>query len=264
MKQVMIETARAAGAVLREHFARGCEAVVKENQSSVVTAADFASEQLILDHLRARFPDCGVLAEESGFQPGRSALTWIVDPLDGTSNFAAGLPWFGVLIGLLDGTTPVLGVAYLPVTDTLYVAEAGQGSTRDGKSIRVTAETELSRVLCTHAMDASADSAQVQREAAMAGRLVSAARNVRCTNCLLDFCYTIDGRLGGAVNHCTRIWDIVALTLLLREADGRMTDLHGEDVRFVLDEQACTRNYPVIGASPALLPRILQTLHAGS
>ncbi len=265
---VMVDATRAAGAVLREHFARGCEAMEKKSdsdgKSSVVTVADLAAEQAILSRLRARFPTDGIVAEESGHQPGTSGRTWVVDPLDGTANFASGVPWFGVLIGLLEGTRPVLGAAYLPVTDTLYLAAAGGGTTRDGQPVRVTSETDLARVLCAHSMDASKDLTELHRQGAMLARLVNAARNVRSSNCLLDFCFAIDGRFGGAVNHCTRIWDIAALMVLLREAGGRMTDLRGDDVELVIDDRVCTRNYPVIGASAGLVPSLVRTLHGAS
>jgi len=249
-----------AGQVLLEHFARGCPAQLKENQSSVVTAADLASEELIVARIRARFPDDGIIAEESGCQPGRSGRTWVIDPLDGTSNFAASLPWFGVMIALLDGGTPVAGGMYLPVTRTLYVAEAGRGLLRDGQPVGLTSATDLGAVLCACCMDASSDPTENQAQAAAFGRLVNRARNVRATNSLVDVCYTVDARLGGFVNYCTKIWDIAAPALAFREAGGRFTDLDGRDVVFRLDAEPFDRNYAVVGASPALHPQILAAL----
>lgn len=260
MRDFLCECLRDAGQVLLEHLARGCPAQLKESQSSVVTAADLASEALIVARLRERFPDDGIIAEETGFQPGRSQRTWVVDPLDGTSNFAASLPWFGVMIALLDGGTPVVGGLYLPVTDTLYLAEAGQGVQRDGQPVRLTDATELSTVLCACCMDASSDPAENHRQAAALGRLVNRARNVRATNSLVDVCYTVDGRLGGFVNYCTKIWDIAAPALAFREAGGRFTDLDGRDVVFRLNAESFDRNYAVVGASQALHPQILAVL----
>ena len=124
----------------------------------------------------------------------------MIDPLDGTSNIAASLPWFGAMIALLDRGTPVVGGMYPPVTDTLYVAEAGRGLLRDGQPVGLTAATDLSTVLCACCMDASSDPAENQVQAAAFGRLVNRARNVRATNSLVDVCYTVDGRLGGFVN----------------------------------------------------------------
>jgi myo-inositol-1(or 4)-monophosphatase len=260
MKDFISACLKDAGHLLLEHLARGCPAELKENQSSVVTAADLASEQLILARIGERFPDDGIIAEESGCHPGRSGRTWVVDPLDGTSNFAASLPWFGVMVALLDSGTPVAGGLYLPVTDTLYFAEAGRGLLRDGQRVGLTAATDLSTVLCACCMDASSDPGENQRQAAAFGRLVNCARNVRATNSLVDVCYTVDGRLGGFVNYCTRIWDIAAPALAFRESGGQFTDLGGRDIIFRLDAEPFDRNYEVVGASQALHPQILAAL----
>jgi myo-inositol-1(or 4)-monophosphatase len=261
MKAFISECVRDSGKVLLDYFARGVPASLKEDQSSVVTAADVASEELIVGRIRERCPDDGIIAEESGLRPGRSGRTWVIDPLDGTSNFAASLPWFGVMIALLDQGTPILGAMYLPVTDTLYFAEAERGVLRDGQPVRVTDATDLRTVLCACGMDASADAAENQDQAAALGRLVTRSRNVRATNSLVDMCFTVDGRLGGFVNYRTKIWDIAAPALAVREAGGRFTDLDGQDIVFRLDAEPFDRNYAVVGASAALHPQILQALH---
>ena len=89
------------------HFGRIRQIRAKESIASVVTEADLAAERCIFELIRARFPEDGLLGEESGFQSGKSGRVWIVDPLDGTSNFVAGLPWFGVMIALLASTSPL-------------------------------------------------------------------------------------------------------------------------------------------------------------
>jgi fructose-1,6-bisphosphatase/inositol monophosphatase family enzyme len=149
---------------------------------------------------------------------------------------------------------------YLPVTGTLYVAEAGRGVFRDGQPASLTTATDLGTVLCACCMDASTDPAENQRQAAALGRLVQRSRNVRATNSLVDVCYAVDGRLGGFVNYCTRIWDIAAPALAFREAGGRFTDLDGRDIAFRLGAEPFDRNYAVVGASPALHPQILAAL----
>lgn len=254
------ECARDAGEVLLDQLVQGVPARLKHDQSSVVTAADLASEELIVARIRDRFPGDGIIAEETGVRLGASGRTWVVDPLDGTSNFAASLPWFGVMIALLDGGIPIVGGMYLPVSRTLYVAEAGRGVLRDGQPVRVTAATALRDVLCACCMDASSDPAENQDQAAALGRLVSRCRNVRATNSLVDVCYTVDGRLGGYVNYRTKIWDIAAPALALREAGGRFTDLDGRDIVFRLDAEPFDRNYAVVGANATLHPQVLAAL----
>ena len=147
--------ARAAGQVLMAHFGRTTDAAQKSDLSNVVTAADLASEQTIVQAIRQRHPAHSIIAEESGCDWRDSEFTWVVDPLDGTSNFAAGIPWFGVLIALLRAGEPVLGVLHLPVSGDVYCAERGGGAFRDGHRISVTPEPLLSNVLWAWGMDAA-------------------------------------------------------------------------------------------------------------
>jgi myo-inositol-1(or 4)-monophosphatase len=248
-----------AGKILLDYFGRVDEVSVKESHSSVVTAADLAAEAFIVQTLMRAFPAANVIAEESGFIDKGSDFTWVVDPLDGTSNFAAGLPWFGVLVALLKGNMPVAGAAYLPCTGALYYAEVGQGVTRNGTRVHVTPETDLRNVLCAYGLDASSDETKTQREAAALARLANGVRNVRMTNSLLDFCYTVDGRLGACVNQNTKIWDIAPIILMLAEAGGLLTDVEGRALNLAVGADY-DRSYAVIGASLALHPQILRLI----
>jgi myo-inositol-1(or 4)-monophosphatase len=164
------------------------------------------------------------------------------------------------LLAVLERGVPILGAGYLPVTDTLYWAEAGLGTYRNGVAARVTGETKLRNVLCAFGMDASTDAAATQNAATMLAQLVNRSRNVRATNSLLDCCYTIDGRLGGWVNLATRIWDIAAPHLMLQEAGGVLTDVAGAPIEFRLETEPFDRNYPVVGASRLLHPQILAAI----
>ncbi len=258
MKELLVECVHAGGAVLREHFGRVTNIRTKESLASVVTEADFASERCIFDRLRARFPEHGRLGEESGFERGSTDFVWVVDPLDGTSNFVAGLPWFGVMIALLDRGRPVLGALYLPLSNTLYLAEAGRGTFRDGAPVRVTSEPDLARLLIAFGLDASGDEARTAREAELLVRVVHRARNIRATNSLVDFCYTADGRLGGTINQACRIWDIAAAWLVLREAGALVTDLAGRELDFELGRAPGERVYPVLAAAPAIHRQLVE------
>ena len=252
MRQTAIACARAAGAILRARFGRVRRTTRKGDQSNVVTEADMASERRIVDIVERRFPDHNILAEETGLRRKSSDITWVIDPLDGTSNYAAGIPWYGVLIAVLRGTSPVFGVMYLPDADLMYVAERGKGTTRNGKRVAVTRRTDLADVLCAYGLDATPDERRVRREALFLSRLVNRVRNIRGTNSAVDFCYTVDGRLGACVNHDTKIWDIAPFQIALEEAGGRLSDREGRKIRFDLTGDPCGVNYSIIGASPVL------------
>ena len=254
----MIDGARRAGALLLRSFGRATTVRVKENPSSIVTEADLASEQMLVELIRSRFPDHGILGEEGGHLRHGSEHTWILDPLDGTSNFASGLPWFGVMIGVLRGTEPVLGCMYLPVEDRFYVAERGAGATCNGVPIQVAQAQDLSTTLCACAMDPAGGPERIQRQARLLGLLVEHARNVRATNSLVDFAATADGRLGACVNFSMKLWDIAAPLLILQEAGGACTGLDGQALPLDLGPGATERSYPVVGGGPALARRVLE------
>jgi myo-inositol-1(or 4)-monophosphatase len=260
MKQFVIDTVSAAGQLLRDRFGQVQNIRRKENVSSIVTETDLASEALILERIRHQFPNHNIIAEESGFDDRGSDWTWVIDPLDGTSNYAAGIPWYGVMMAVLRGATPIVGAMFLPHDQSFYLAEAGKGATRNNHPIRVTAETQLEQVLLAYAVDASKDPRQIRKQARGFGQLLNHVRNVRATNCLIDFALTIDGRLGGFVNHSTRVWDVAAAALVLQEAGGQMTNLDGKPLNFSPGPDVCERNYAVMGANPVLLSQLVELL----
>jgi myo-inositol-1(or 4)-monophosphatase len=259
MLALAVEGAKAAAEILLRYFGTGVDARVKENRASVVTEADFASERCLIGMFRDACPDHGIIAEEAGFLPGGSDFTWVVDPLDGTSNFAAGLPWFGVIVALMEDRTPKLGVMYLPLSGDLYTAESGRGVFRNGERVRLSPESELANVLCAYGFDC-AEQTVLNRQTELLQRIVSQARNVRSTNSLVDFCYTLDGRLGACVSQSTRIWDIAAVSVMFAEAGGRFTGLRGEPVEFRRDASAGTINYQVIAANPSIHAELVRLL----
>jgi myo-inositol-1(or 4)-monophosphatase len=170
---------------------------IKENQNSIVTKADIASEKTIIDILSRDFPNHNIISEERGFIENGSEFTWVIDPLDGTSNFAAGIPWFGVLIALFEGTSPTLAGAYLPVLQDLYIATAGMGSLKNGKKIHTTPNTNLKETLVTFSTDYSDDEDMIRKELIILKRLIAGSRNLRNTNSLVYMLYMAEGKLGG-------------------------------------------------------------------
>jgi len=145
----------------------------------------------------------------------------------------------------------------LPLTDVLYTAELGKGAFRNGKRVKMSAEQQLSNTLCAYGLDASADNLVLEKQTRLIGLIVKHARNVRHTNCLLDFCYTLDGHLGACVNQHCKIWDIAPACLLFPEAGGKFTDLKGDEIRLKLNQTEYLRNYAVIGANPVLHRQVL-------
>jgi myo-inositol-1(or 4)-monophosphatase len=249
-----------AGEVLLSYYGQQVKAQVKESISSVVTEADLAAEKVILETLERATFTSNIITEETGFIEHGSDYTWVVDPLDGTSNFAAGLPWFGVIIALLHKQTPVLGGMYLPVTGDLYLAEQGKGALKNGEAIRVTRSAKLEDHLVAYSFDFSDTPGKTESEMEILKKLSKQVRNIRSTNSLIDFCYVADGRLGAALNQSTKIWDIAVPWLLIREAGGSVSDIDGEEIVFHVTEKSTNLNYTIAVSGTALFKELLKTI----
>ncbi|MCK4748085.1 MAG: inositol monophosphatase [Bacteroidales bacterium] len=260
-REILESALKKGGTVLLEHFGKPSETFVKESISSVVTEADLASEKVIIEFLGASTEPYNIISEESGYIENHSIYTWVIDPLDGTSNFAAGLPWFGVIITLFHEQVPIQAAMYLPVADQLYYAESGKGAWRNGSPIKTLDSTELTEILLSYSFDFSRDPGKTDAEMDLLSKLSNKIRNTRSTNSLIDFCYTTDGRLGAAINQTTKIWDIAAPWLIIREAGGVVTDIFGSEIQFNLSQDEINRNYTIVAAGSGIHGQIIRIIN---
>ena len=260
MKETLIEALTSAGKELLTHFGKNIDFKVKESQSSIVTQADLKSDELISALIRKRFPTHNIVSEESGFRNMKSRYTWVIDPLDGTSNFASAIPWFGVLIALFDENIPVIGGAYLPVLNQIYIAEKGKGVVMNGKPFSMPKDIGLKNSLVAFNIDFTDNEKVLNESLTIYKNLVGEARNIRCTNSLVDFLYVADGKFGGVINLFTKIWDISALGLIIEEAGGVMTYANGEKISFRFDENVSEINFPVMAGSEAIISELQRSV----
>jgi len=224
------EAARAAGAVLRDRFGRPHDIRFK-GTVDMVTEADRAAEALIAAMIRARYPDHGLLGEEGarGAETA-SAFRWVVDPLDGTTNFAHDLPHFAVSIGLEHRGEPVVGAVYDPLRDELFLGVLGQGATLNGTPLRISATDDLLRSLLVTGF--SYDFARRPRQAELWRRFLIRVQAIRQTgSAALNLCYVAAGRLDGYWERGIAPWDVSAGAVVVREAGGAVTDFAGRPFR---------------------------------
>jgi myo-inositol-1(or 4)-monophosphatase len=257
MNTTLREALLAAGKIQKENFSKAHEISIKESISSIVTEVDLASEKRIMELIRKSFPNHNLLGEESGLIDNRSDYTWVIDPLDGTSNYAAGIPWFGVLIAVFKGKEPVLSGAYLPMQDILYFAEKGKGCFINGNKAALQTVT-LHESLFAFSTDFTADEYELEAGIAWYRYVLKNVRNVRSTNSLVDMMLVLEGKLGGCINMFTKIWDIAAPYLLLKEAGGVMKGLNGSSLEFDLSSKGLKKNYPIICGSEHLVANLLE------
>jgi myo-inositol-1(or 4)-monophosphatase len=260
MKNLLISALKVSGETLLGYFNKPIEYKLKESQSSIVTEADIESDKIIITLIRERFPTHNIISEESGFTNNNSEYTWIIDPLDGTSNFASGIPWFGVLISLLKNNTPLMGGAYLPVQDQLYYAETGKGVFRNGEPLPLLKNKPLKDSLFAFCVDYTEDTAFLNRGMEIYKYIVKSSRNIRSTNCLIDFIYVAEGKFGGVLNLYTKVWDISGLGLIISEAGGIMKKADGNDVQYIVCEDLIEENFPIIAGSPQIVETLQKVI----
>jgi myo-inositol-1(or 4)-monophosphatase len=224
-----ISVARDAGGVLVDRLGRALQ-VSNKGAIDLVTEADVASEKLIIERIRSHYPRHAVLAEESGASEviGDVAAEWkwIIDPLDGTTNYAHGYPCFCVSIGLERNGKLELGVVYDPMRNEMFAAERGQGATLNDRPMRVSDVAELNRaMLCTGFPYDVRERPDFTREFSNFTMEAQAVR--RDGSAALDLAYVACGRFDGFWEDGLNPWDIAAGVLLIEEAGGSVTDFRG-------------------------------------
>ncbi len=217
-----VATAREAGAVLRDYYRTGVTVKYK-GEIDLITEADRASEELILTRIRSAYPDCAILSEESGASANRSAAMWIVDPLDGTTNFAHGLPIFSVTMALLLNGVIEIGVTYDPIYDELYAARRGQGAYLNGERLQVSAAPALDRALLVTGFPYDRRTNPHNNIQQFTDFSLRAQGVLRLGSAALDLGAVAAGRLDGYWEFKINPWDIAAGVLLVTEAGGQVT-----------------------------------------
>jgi myo-inositol-1(or 4)-monophosphatase len=219
------ELALDAGKVLMGSFKKPGLLIEEKDGGGLVTGADTEAEELIISRLKEEFPDSSILAEESGSAGEGNGMKWIIDPLDGTSNYVAGLPWFCVSIGLEVEGEMELGCIYNPAMEELFFAKKGSGATRNGETLSVSSHKEMKDCLfATGFYYFKGD--QLNEQLVRIKKVKEASLGIRrFGSAALDLAYTALGTFDGFWEVGLNPWDVAAGALMVQEAGGMVTDL---------------------------------------
>ena len=220
--------AREAGALQRERLLEPRVIETKSSAIDLVTDVDTACDALIVERISAAFPNDDVLTEETGdARKGQSGYRWVVDPLDGTTNYAHGVPHFAVSIGVERDGERVAGVIYDPMRDELFAAALGGGLRLNGEPVRVSAATELERAVLATGFAYDVHHGEVPNLDYF-GRFMKRARAIRrMGSAALDLAWVACGRFDGFWEMHLHAWDVAAGLLLIEEGGGRISDFDG-------------------------------------
>jgi myo-inositol-1(or 4)-monophosphatase len=230
MLNKIIEIAKEAGQIVREGFGKTIDIEIKTNESNLVTQIDKASEKRIIEYVKKEFPTHGILAEESGASKNTSEYLWVIDPLDGTTNFAHGFPIFSISIGVQKNGLTLVGVVYDVMQNIVYSAESGGGACANNERINVSPNDKLQRALLVTGFPYNiAENPENAFERFIA--LTKASRGMRrLGSAAIDFCYVATGVFDGFWEVYLHPWDICAGKLILEEAGGIVTGFRGERI----------------------------------
>ena len=228
---IAVSAARAAGQIIIRYMNRVDALTVRSKQANdFVSEVDQLAEEAVIATIRRHYPQHGILAEESGRQSkagGRDEYLWIIDPLDGTTNYLHGFPHYAVSIGLKIKDRLILGVVYDPFKEDLFIASRGEGATLNSRRIRVTARTSLAGALLGTGIPYRSEQNLIGYLETLKVLIEDTAGIRRAGSAALDLAYVACGRLDGFWELELKPWDIAAGAVLVQEAGGIITDLNG-------------------------------------
>ena len=227
LKETMLRAADAAGKIILQYFNGEFEIRNKEGINNLVTEVDMFSEKIIIDIIREKYPEHTIISEEVGTLINVSDYQWLIDPIDGTVNFAHSIPICCVSIGLLYQNELILGVVYNPMMNEKFVAEKGKGATLNGKPISVSKKSDFRKAcLVTGFPYAWPDS--YEHPIRVFERFILEGLPIRrLGSAALDLCWVACGRFDGFWEYNLSSWDVAAGYLIVQEAGGRITNFEG-------------------------------------
>jgi myo-inositol-1(or 4)-monophosphatase len=226
----IINISKEAGELIRSKFNTNFSFEFKSNESDIVTEVDTASEKIIVDFIKKKYPSHGIITEEGGTSLSKSEYNWVIDPIDGTTNFAHGLPIFAVSIGVQKNGETVAGVVYDIMLNVVYSAELKGGAFENDKKIKVNDNSNLRRALLVTGFPYNvAENPENALEKFAA--LTKASRGIRrLGSAAIDFCYVAKGVFDGFWEVHLKPWDMCAGKLIVEEAGGLVTDFDGKKI----------------------------------
>ncbi|WP_405752569.1 inositol monophosphatase [Streptomyces sp. NBC_00012] len=230
-------------------FPRGLAFRIKDaDPNQVVTDADLAIGQKLKSRIHERFPHDSKIDEEWGTVRGTSAITWVIDPIDGTSNFAAGSPLFGIMVGILEHGRPVAGGVSLPALSETYVAAVGHGAYVNGNELELKAGGDMAEQLVAYGMDFHPPETELDYRT-MAS-IASRCRGIRMSNSIFDCMMVAKGVYAASMHRRNRIWDCVAPHVIIQEAGGTFSTMEGDVPDYRNPLTKVTQVYSMLACAP--------------
>lgn len=229
--ELAVAVAKEAGELIKERFGRDVQYELKSSPHDLVTEADRLVEEAIIERIRTTYPEHDIVSEECAPERSHSSRRWVIDPIDGTTNYAHGIPFFSISIAFEKDERLISGVVYDPTRDELFSAQIGQGARLNGQPIEISPAQELKRGLIATGFPYVPELRDLNLKYFEA--LLPATQGLRrLGSAALSLAYVACGRLDGYWDLDLNRWDLAAGVLLVQEAGGRVSDLSGDDLPY--------------------------------
>jgi myo-inositol-1(or 4)-monophosphatase len=227
LKATLLKATEASGKILQQYFDGPFEVTSKSSINDLVTEVDKKSEAAIISVIKETYPDHFILSEEVGELKTSSSIKWIIDPIDGTVNFANGIPICCISIGIEKDGEMVLGAVYNPFMNELFIAEKGKGATLNDKSIRVSSKTDIEKTCLVTGFPYQWQEIPHNPLLAFESIVKRGIPVRRLGSAAIDLCWVACGRFDGFYEHHLQPWDSAAGSLIVTESGGKITDFSG-------------------------------------
>lgn len=262
-KDFIIEILKRVSGVAKNNFGKVSGTKKFDDSNQVLTKTDIEIGKFIVSSLVKQYPSHNIIDEETGIINNKSQYTWVVDPIDGTSNFTNGIPTYGILVGLLEGNLPLFGTVSMPEYSEVYFAQRGKGAFCNKQVIRVSTENNLINSLVAYGIDGHQENPQITKdECELMGKIILNIRNLRASNSIFDYMMVAKGKYGAYLNRTSKIWDNVAPQLIIEEAGGTYTDFFGKTIDYSNPLEKSKHNFTFCAASPILHKQLQLIIHS--
>ena len=242
IQQTAIAAAYHSGKILYSHYGK-LKNIQKKGVIDLVTEADLASEKIIKKIIQNRFPDHGFIAEESGLTNTESPYKWIIDPLDGTTNYAHQIPLFAVSIAFAEAGTPLVGVVFNPISQELFTAIKGHGARCNGRKIFVSKTNKISESILVTGFPYNLREVIKPLIKRFSQCLETAQAVRRLGAAAIDLCYIASGKFDGFWEQNLKPWDTAAGMLIAQEAGAHITNYSNEQYHYEMPEIVATNSF---------------------
>jgi myo-inositol-1(or 4)-monophosphatase len=250
-----------AANIAKEQFGKVKTSTKTNDNNQVLTETDLQVGELLVQKIQEKYPSFNIIDEEAGVINHQSEFTWVIDPIDGTSNFANGIPTYGILLGLLQNGNPLAGGMVLPSFDEIYYAEKNQGAYLNQQRIQVTKSDKLLDNLLAYGIDGHQENPQLTiQECDLLAQIILKIRNLRTSNSAYDFAMVAKGAYGAYLNQTSKIWDNVAPQIIIEEAGGIYTDFKGQALDYSNPPTRVEQNFNMLACASGLHQQILEII----